>query len=59
MQSTRTITVPFILFELFQLELCPSQKMYPLYNLKIVQDIFTKLSMNINQHYMMRTAQEP
>ena len=28
------ITLPFILFELFSLELCPSQKPCPLYNLK-------------------------
>ena len=34
MQSERMVTLHFILFELFSLELCPSQKPCPLYNLK-------------------------
>ena len=29
MQSARMVTLPFILFELFSLELCPSQKRCP------------------------------
>ena len=53
MQSARTVTLSFILFELFPLELCPSQKqlsMTILYQVMIVQwittctltDIFTR-----------------
>ena len=37
------VTLPFILFELFPLELCASQKPCPLYNLKTAQAISTKL----------------
>ena len=33
-QSARKVTLPFILLELFSLELCPSQKPCPLYNFK-------------------------
>ena len=33
-QSARMVTLPFILFELFSLELCASQKPCPLNNLK-------------------------
>ena len=51
MQSARIVTLSFILFELFPLELCPSQKqlsMTILYQVMIVQllitltDIFTR-----------------
>ena len=51
MQSARIVTLSFILFELFPLELCPSQKqlsMTILYQVIIVQwlttltDIFTR-----------------
>ena len=51
MQSARIVTLSFILFELFPLELCPSQKqlsMIILYQVMIVQllttltDIFTR-----------------
>ena len=34
MQSARMVILPFILFELFSLERCASQKPCPLYNLK-------------------------
>ena len=33
-QNARMVTLSFILFELFPLELCASQKPCPLYNLK-------------------------
>ena len=52
MQSARMVTLPFILFELFSFELCASQKLCPLYNLKTTQAIFTKLYTNINKHKM-------
>ena len=42
-QRAKTVTLAFLLFELFPLELCPSQKTCPLFNLKTVQDIFMKL----------------
>ena len=51
-QSARMATLPFILFELFPLELCPSQTSCPLYNLKTALAILTKLYTNINQHEM-------
>ena len=41
MQSARMVTLPFILFELFPFELCASQKLCPLYNLKTTEAIFT------------------
>ena len=34
MQIVRMVTLRFIIFELFSLELCASQKLCPLYNLK-------------------------
>ena len=58
MQSARMVTLPFILFELFPMELCAAQKSCPLYNLKIAQAIFTKLYTNINKHDMTRRVQE-
>ena len=58
MQSARMVTLPFILFELFPFELCASQKLCPLYNLKTIQAIFTKLYTNINQHEMTCRVQE-
>ena len=45
MQSARIVTLSFILFELFPLELCPSQKqlsMIILYQLTTLTDIFTR-----------------
>ena len=45
MQSARTITLAFILFELFALG--SVTKSCPLYNLKTVQAIFKKLHINI------------
>ena len=58
MQSVRMVTLPFILFELFPLELCASQKLCLLYNLKTAYAIFTKLYTNINQHEMTCRVQE-
>ena len=46
MQSARTITLAFILFELFPLD--SVTKSCPIYNLKAVQAIFTTLHININ-----------
>ena len=37
MQSAKMVTLPFILFELFLFELCASQKLCPIYNLKTAQ----------------------
>ena len=59
MQSARTITLALKLFELFPLELYPSQKTCPLYNLKTVEHSFTKLYMNINQQLTTCKVQEP
>ena len=55
------VTLPFILFELFPLELCPTQKqlsMTILYQVMIVQwlttltDIFTRYQLNVCMKYL-------
>ena len=52
-RSARTITLAFILFELYPFD--SVTKSCPLYYLEIVQAIFMKLHININQHANART----
>ena len=54
-QSTRTITLAFILLELFPFELI---KLCLLSNLKTAQDIFMKLHSNISQQFTTCKVQE-
>ena len=56
-QSTKTITLAFILFDLFPLE--SVTKSGRLYNLKTVQAIFRALHIKINKHKATCRAQEP
>ena len=63
MQSARIVTLSFILFELFPLELCPSQKqlsMTILYQVMIVHtltDIFTRYELIVCMKWLEFTLE--